>query len=140
MKLFEVTADAPILGIIQCFKSATASVTKDFRIEAEHYKPNDVLIKFMSNDPETFSWPTKGCMGTCYWKIMDGGTLHIYDSYLPDQLTGKGIVTNALRNIRQLNGINGTAVVHVAVNSGWPKILANAGFKQESPKIDWPLT
>jgi hypothetical protein len=56
------------------------------------------------------------------------GTLHIWDTYVPESLRGKGYLTTLLSKIRELPFLNGKARVHVAMNDAWPKIIQRAGF------------
>ena len=67
-------------------------------------------------------------------KVDADGTLHLANVYVPEELRGKGFLTDVLKKIRKLNGLNGNCRVHVAMNPAWEKIIERSGFARVKPE------
>lgn len=64
------------------------------------------------------------------FNVEPDGLLTLHNFRLPTSLRGKGVVTEALKEIRKLPGLNGYCHVALALNmQGWRTILQRAGFK-----------
>ena len=68
------------------------------------------------------------------FKIDSEGTLHLADMYVPEELRNKGFLTDVLKKIRNIDGLNGNCRVHVAMNPAWDKIISRAGFNRVKPE------
>ena len=63
------------------------------------------------------------------FNVENNGKLTLHNIHLPSGLIGKGIMTEALKAIRELPGLNGECHVALALNDkGWRTILKRAGF------------
>ena len=63
------------------------------------------------------------------FNVEPDGLLTLHNLRLPSSLRKKGVVTNALREIRKLPGLNGYCHVAFALDrEGWKTILQRAGF------------
>lgn len=66
-------------------------------------------------------------------KIDSAGTMHLNNVYIPESLRGRGLLTNALKEIRKLPLVTGRIRVYVGVDvKGWNTIISRAGFRRET--------
>lgn len=130
MQTSQITDHAAVTKIARVVSSVLPKFSNDYTVKPviQDSKYGVYLeIHFMRADPKYAGW---AAAQTFSWKVHEG-TLYISDTYVPEEMRGKGFLGACLSKIRQIPELNGTAVVHVAVNQAWPKILQRAGFTQK---------
>jgi predicted deacylase len=91
-------------------------------------------IRFLKKN---YEYGPDGGAGSISFKVDGDNNLHLVNAYVPNDIKGKGYLTEVLTQIRQLNGISGKCRIHVAVNrEGWKTILRRAGFEFIVPETD----
>ena len=70
--------------------------------------------------------------------MIDGDkNLHLLDVYVPNDMKGKGYLTEVLSQVRGIKELSGKCRVHVGMNrEGWKTILRRAGFEWIIPETD----
>lgn len=118
MRYQELVENDDFDAIGRIFQSITTQFDPSFDLKIEK-EGTFITVYFLKNGLSE---------NTITFQLPSDGTLHIWDTYVPESLRGKGFLTTLLSKIRELPFLNGRAKVHVAMNDAWPKIMQRAGF------------
>ena len=116
-----MNATDTLSGIIQAVTSAVNAVEPGHKLSAAvNAIGTSVRITFVDG---------KHGRHSMQFNIEKDGLLTLHNIRLPESLLRKGVMTNALKEIRKLPGLNGHCHVAFALNrKGWATILQRAGF------------